>query len=195
MTDLISIPNFVREIWDLLIVTLALGYIFSGFLRKPRTELDYSYRIPGFDKQNFKLAVLSVAPAVILHELMHKFTAILLGYAATFYASFFGLGLGIFLRIINSPFIIFAPGFVSIPPDVPTLQTTLIAFAGPLTNLILFLISDIILKTRKHLSRRLAIILYLTKTINLWLFVFNMLPIPPLDGSKVFYGLFKLIFG
>lgn len=189
------IPTFIREIWDILLVTLALGFIFSSFLKRPRTELDYGYRIPGFNLQDFKLAVLAVAPAVILHELAHKFTAILLGFSATFYASFFGLGLGIFLRIINSPFIIFAPGYVAIPPATPILETTFIAFAGPLTNLILFSISSIILRTKKKLSRKFAILLYLTKTINLWLFIFNMLPIPPLDGSKVFYGLFKLLFG
>ena len=74
------IPAFIREIWDILLVTLALGFIFSSFLKRPRTELDYGYRIPGFNLQDFKLAVLVVAPAIILHELAHKFTAILLGF-------------------------------------------------------------------------------------------------------------------
>ena len=43
-------------------------------------------------------------------------------------------------------------------------------------------------------KRKQIVALHLTKIINLWLFIFNMLPIPPLDGSKVFYHLFQTIF-
>jgi len=61
-------------------------------------------------------------------------------------------------------------------------------------NLFLFFISWLIINNAKKLTRKQAIALYLTKQINLFLFIFNMLPIPPLDGFQVFSGLYHLIF-
>lgn len=182
----------VGEILDLILITVALGYVFSGFIKRPRTELDLLYRRSSLNLEDFKFAILIAAPAVILHELAHKFVAIAFGLSAKFYAWGFGLFLGAFLRFIGSPFILLAPGYVGIPPGATDLQTILIAFAGPFTNLVLWLVCDAILKRKRHLTRKQAITLYLTKQINIWLFIFNMLPIPPLDGSKVFYGLFRI---
>jgi len=51
----------------------------------------------------------------------------------------------------------------------------LIALAGPLTNLIFATLFSIIPGWPFHL-------LYL---VNAWIYLFNMLPIPPLDGSKI----------
>ncbi|HIH17536.1 MAG TPA: site-2 protease family protein, partial [Nanoarchaeota archaeon] len=42
---------------------------------------------------------------------------------------------------------------------------------------------------KRKLSRNMAIFLFYTASINLWLFIFNMIPVPPLDGSKVLMGL------
>jgi len=75
----------------------------------------------------------------------------------------------------------------------PKRDSALIAFAGPLINLILWISAHYVLKY-KNLGRKQAIFFLLTKEVNKWLFIFNMLPIPPLDGSKVWFGLFKLIF-
>jgi len=75
----------------------------------------------------------------------NKFVALGFGLSATFHASYFGLSLGVFLRLIHSPFIIFVPGFVSITGGTP-LQYSIIAAAGPLMNLILWLGSALILK-------------------------------------------------
>ena len=62
----------------------------------------------------------------------------------------------------------------------------IVALAGPLTNFALALIGS--------LAYRLlgadfvgADFLTIFITINIWFFVFNMLPIPPLDGSRVLY--------
>ena len=116
-----------------------------------------------------------------------------MGLSATFYASYFGLGLGVFLRFISSPFIIFIPGFVEIH-GATTTQSILTAFVGPGTNLLLFAIAAIVLKRAKKLTQKQAIFLHLTKQINLFLFLFNMIPIPPFDGGHVFGGLWDLIF-
>ncbi|MDP1728945.1 MAG: site-2 protease family protein [archaeon] len=180
------------EIAHMIIVTLALGFIFMGFLKKPKTELDVLDYKHGFDWESFKYAALITAPGIILHELAHKFVAISFGLVAVFKVWWFGLFLGVFLKLINSPFILFAPGFVETGTR-DAMQSMFISVAGPLMNLLLFGIAWYCLEYVK-LSRRWAIILYLTKQINLFLFIFNMLPIPPLDGFKFFSSLIEIIF-
>lgn len=183
----------IEEILNLLIMTIAVGYIFSGYVKKPRTEFETPYGKIGFDWGEFKTALYVAAPAVVLHELAHKFVAIAFGLSAVFKSFWQGLVLGIFLKAINSPLIILAPGYVEITGDVSPLLSAVTAAAGPLTNLLLFGISHWVLETRK-LSRNQAVLFYLSKQINLWLFIFNMIPIPPLDGSKVLFGLINTIF-
>jgi len=180
----------ITEIVYLAIVTVVIGYIFMDFI--PRAYGSYIKK--RFDWNNFKIACLIVAPGVVFHELAHKFVAMSFGLSAIFQIWPFGLVLGVFLKIIGSSFILLAPGYVGISSGATVPQLTLISFSGPLINLILWLGSWAILN-RARLTRKQAVSLYLLKQINMWLFIFNMLPIPPLDGSKVFYGLYKLIFG
>ena len=181
----------ILEIIYLLITTLVIGFIFMDYIKQPAIEL---FRKRGFDWNAFKFAAIVAAPGVILHELGHKFIAMFLGHAATFSVYWFGLFLGVFLKMISSPFLIIAPGYVSIPGIQNPLQNSAIAFAGPLINLILWIGSLVILNNARNLKRKTAIFLYLTKRINMILFIFNMLPIPPLDGYQVFSGIFSAIF-
>ena len=183
----------IREIIDLIIMTILLGYIFMSYIKRPKTVYDLTHG-SGFDFEDFKFAIIVTAPAVIVHELAHKFVALSFGLSATFKAWFFGLFLGVLLKLFNSPIIIIAPGFVQISEGGSNLIYALISFAGPAVNLLLFLISSYVLNHKKRLTRTQAVVWYLTKQINLFLFIFNMLPIPPLDGSKVYYNLFKAIF-
>jgi Zn-dependent protease len=67
----------------------------------------------------------------------------------------------------------------------------LVAVAGPLTNLILAFVSFGIwvlvgAPAANMLGGEILITLY---TVNLGFFIFNMIPIPPLDGSRVMYAL------
>jgi Zn-dependent protease len=97
------------------------------------------------------------------------------------------------MKILNFGFIFFIPAFVETIGNVTVLQHTLIAVAGPLVNLTLFLTAIIILKTHKKLSLKMVNFLTLTKNINIFLFVFNMIPIPGFDGFSVFRGLWLMI--
>lgn len=73
--------------------------------------------------------------------------------------------------------------------------SALIAFAGPLTNLLIAFIAFGIgvltaNVTAGGFSPTLSgLIVLVTVQVNLGFFVFNMLPIPPLDGSRVLYAL------
>jgi Zn-dependent protease len=63
-----------------------------------------------------------------------------------------------------------------------------IAFAGPASNLFLALVGGIIIRLTGY-SGPLTSMLILFTQINISLAVFNMIPIPPLDGSQIFSGI------
>lgn len=66
----------------------------------------------------------------------------------------------------------------------------LVALAGPLTNfLIAFVVFGIFVLFGMPQSGFLSLVLRTTVAVNLGFFVFNMLPLPPLDGSRVLYAL------
>lgn len=76
----------------------------------------------------------------------------------------------------------------------PRWGSTLVAFAGPLTNLLNVIVFGSILKfviSNLDLGAfNLGVqFLNLLVVINIVLFVFNFIPIPPLDGSKFLYSI------
>lgn len=64
----------------------------------------------------------------------------------------------------------------------------LVGVSGPLTNLLLAFIAGILLKFIEP-SGWLQPFLLMNVAMNTGLFVFNMIPFPPLDGSRVLYAL------
>jgi len=60
-----------------------------------------------------------------------------------------------------------------------------VAAAGPLGNFILALLFGLLLRFLPALDIQLATLFYYVVIINLILMVFNFVPIPPLDGSKI----------
>jgi Zn-dependent protease len=66
----------------------------------------------------------------------------------------------------------------------------LVAIAGPLTNFVLaFIFFGIGAVLQLDSTSMVGTILNLAVQINLGFFIFNLLPIPPLDGSRVIYAL------
>lgn len=66
----------------------------------------------------------------------------------------------------------------------------LVALGGPLTNLILaFITYGIWVMVGAPMTGLSAQILITAYTVNLGFFIFNILPIPPLDGSRVVYAI------
>ena len=60
----------------------------------------------------------------------------------------------------------------------------IVAGAGPLSNLVIALIGGLIIRLG-FFPTGMADILFLIIFINIILFLFNLIPIPPLDGSKI----------
>ena len=180
------------EFFDIVAMTAIIGYIFSDLFKKPVAH-DYdplTHFKAGFDVENFKFAAMITAPAIILHELGHKFVALGFGLEAQFQAAWLFLGLALLMKLMNFGFIFIVPAYVSIIGRATPMEFGLIAFAGPAVNLILWLLAAFALK-RNLFPRKYDTALGLTSKINMFLFIFNMLPIPGFDGSKVFMGLIQ----
>jgi Zn-dependent protease len=71
----------------------------------------------------------------------------------------------------------------------------LIAAAGPLSNLVLGVLITFGLKwwltslaTASYINKHLYYVLFMAAAINFGLFIFNLLPIPPLDGSHIVFS-------
>ncbi len=193
------LSDILGEFFDVIVLSLALGYIFSDmFQPQPvhSTHYDPIAALRNRRKNNFIFAVAVTAPAVILHELMHKVVAVSFGIHATFYAAYGWLILGILLKAFGSPILFFVPGFVAHGAAPPFVQM-LVSIAGPLTNCALWLIARMLFMRSASLgiSKKYLSYLFMTSRVNMFLFFFNMIPIPPFDGGQFVVALLALLFG
>lgn len=142
--------------------------------------------------------------SMTLHEAMHAFVGYWLGDETAKLQGrlslnpikhidpFLTLLLPIILAIIGAP--IFG-GAKPVPFNPNNIRwgewgAALIAVAGPLTNLfIAFIMFGIFVVIGAPASGLAGQILMTAVLVNLGFFVFNMIPIPPLDGSRVLYAL------
>jgi Zn-dependent protease len=161
----IEIQHLLRA-W--LLVSVAFAIAFSGF---------------GLDAK-FGLAVLLSAVTAgigfIGHELMHKYVAQKYGCWAEFRANNFMLGLMLLFSFMG--FIFAAPGGVYIANRITTRKNGIISISGPLTNIVLGFVFAALVFVLPSELRALGTYGML---VNFWLGFFNMLPLPGIDGSKV----------
>ncbi|HLD15487.1 MAG TPA: site-2 protease family protein [Candidatus Nanoarchaeia archaeon] len=128
----------------------------------------------------FLLSVVIVGLSFLLHELAHKYLAQKYGCWAEFRADNKML---LVMLVISFFHIIFAaPGAVYISGHVSTEKNGKISLAGPLTNILLAILSLILIKINFFPSIAVDAL-----RINAWLALFNLIPFMPFDGAKVFY--------
>ena len=194
----------LKELFDVIMMTIGVGFIFmdrfgipavrhsvKSYVEDPVAyyQRAVSRKVSNFDWNNLWIACLITAPAVIFHELAHKLVALSYGLQATFHAAYFWLSFGIIMKLLNTGFIFFVPGYVSFSGATSPLQSALIAFAGPFLNLVLWFSCWAILKfNMMKISTRTMQILAATRFINGFLFIFNMIPLGFFDGAKVLEG-------
>ena len=133
--------------------------------------------------------------ALVFHEFSHGWVANKLGDPTAKYAGRLTLNPIVHLDILGSLMILFV-GFgwaKPVPVDSrylanPRMDMMKIAFAGPAANLLLALIAGTIIRLTGYMGVLTSMLIMFTQ-INIMLAVFNMIPIPPLDGSQIFSGL------
>jgi len=142
--------------------------------------------------------------SAILHEIAHGFTADRLGDPTARISGRLTLNP---LKHLDPMMFIFVPlmlllstggkfafgGAKPVPVDPFNLKggrrdLAFVSLAGPLTNILLavFAAGGIHLIGDNPSLTILRVILMIVADLNLWLAVFNLLPLPPLDGSKIF---------
>ncbi len=151
-----------------LLVSIAFAIMFVGF------SLDYRFGIA------VAFSALTAGIGFLGHELMHKYVAQKYHCWAEFRANDFMLGLMIVFSFFG--FILAAPGGVFIRNHVTVRKNGIIALAGPLTNLVLGFVFAALLFV---LPSGLKPVGNYGMMINFFLGFFNMLPLPGIDGSKV----------
>ncbi len=170
-----------REVIDLLIsfVVISIGFciLYSG------RDLNGIIAL-------LPIIMLGVGCGFIFHELGHKLSAMHYGYWAEYKMWVYGLVIALISSFFG--FIFAAPGAVYIyGPNMTDRENGIISLAGPIINIAITLIFLVILFSLGNsimLSETnyiIAIICIIGAKINSFLALFNLLPIPTLDGSKV----------
>ncbi len=161
--------------WLVLSVAFGAGHIYRGNLI------------------GFTVSLIAVATGFIFHELAHRYVAIKYGMIARYRAWYLGLAAALIIalltaKIFGNPFVIAAPGAVVIMHygmyDISYIrQEYKIAAAGPLANIAVAIAALI----ASHLTGPpWTSYIGFVGGVNAWLAFFNLIPIPPLDGSKIF---------
>ncbi|MEA3266233.1 MAG: site-2 protease family protein [Candidatus Fermentibacteria bacterium] len=153
------------------------------------------------------LVLVMVFFSVVCHEIAHGYTAFRLGdptasrmgrlsFNPIVHIDLFGtIILPAMLIFMKSPFLFAWAKPVPVNPAYfrdPKKGMMLVALAGPATNLAIALVLSALLFAAggilpAFLSRTFAYV----SVINVMLMVFNLLPIPPLDGSRIVANFLK----
>ncbi len=162
------------EVRDIIIAWAALGLAFY-----------FAYRASFFDvgaPVGLLISLATVGSGFVLHELSHKFVAERYGYWAQFRMWPMGVLIALATSLIG--FIFAAPGATYISgSSVSDSQNGKISLSGPLTNVVVALV---FLPFYLFGYGSLGLLGFVGFSVNMFLAVFNMLPIMPLDGAKVF---------
>lgn len=172
-----------RELGDVAIAVIVLSLALTLLYKKGFVINYLNYEFGSTAKWFilFGMCLLLVVLSFLLHEFGHKFTAQNFGMRSEFRI----FPAGLFITLITSllGFLFAAPGAVYIQGSPSKRENGIISIAGPAVNIVLALIGIIGCLTFN--GEGIVIFFYLMANLNAFLALFNMLPIPPLDGSKI----------
>lgn len=158
----------------------------------------------------FYIAILVMS--VVIHEISHGFMAERFGDKTARHAGRLTLNplnhLDLFGSIILPAFLYLTSGFVfgwakPVPYNPDNLSnrrwgTMWVALAGVLANLLVALVFALFIRIVPNLGIQVDESFYFITSsivlVNLALMIFNLVPIPPLDGSKVLFSLLPASF-
>ena len=155
------------------------------------------------DIANAFFLVFVIMFSAVIHEVMHGVAADWLGDKTARYAGRLTLNplphldpvgsvlLPLFFTLTGSP--IFFGWAKPVPYNPYNLKPgrfseALVAGAGPLSNLVIAIVFGLIIRAGVF-GVSVNTVLLLVVVVNTMLFLFNLLPIPPLDGSKILSSL------
>jgi Zn-dependent protease len=173
------------EINHLLISMTVLTFVFALLITRNNVIYGLMY---GFNfsilPYGLLLSFLGIVTAFFFHEISHKLMAQKHGLWAEYRMYPQGLRLAILLGIFT-PFVFAAPGAVMFRGGSRNYETGLIAIAGPLSNIIIALITYPLYLFVLFEESFIGQIVGFICLINAFLATFNLLPFGPLDGVKV----------
>lgn len=151
------------------------------------------------DPQFYFAVIIVVVISICLHELAHGFTAIALGDRTPEETGHITLNPLVHMGPISLAMLALTGiSWGAMPIDPTRLRgkyaETLVAFAGPATNLVLAGLAILSLglwmrfgtiDRANHIVDNIFILLRVLGSYNLLLFAFNLIPVPPLDGSRI----------
>ena len=133
--------------------------------------------------QTLGVIIFTVGTGFVLHELAHKYVSIRYGAYARYQTWTLGLVLAVVMALTVG-FVFAAPGAVYIyGSHLDRRKNGIVAAAGPATNLVL----GILFLLLANIAPGLSEIAYIGATVNFFLGTFNMIPIFPMDGQKVWH--------
>lgn len=156
----------------------------------------------GLSASDIVVVLASLVFSVGLHEAMHAFVAHKLGDRTAYDEGRVTLNPLKHIDILTTVLLPFIMIIIGAPPifaakPVPfnamavrygEYGVALVGLAGPFTNLMLAVVATLILRTGLAPGSALFDPLIMFTQINIGLFVFNMIPFPPLDGSRLLYA-------
>lgn len=178
-------PRFSQiEIRDILVSVIVLSLAFTILYRSGSVMNYFRYHL-GSDAAAyaglFALSIVLVVLSFMLHEFGHKFVAQKSGLWSEY--RMFPMGLVITLVTSFMGFLFAAPGAVYIAGNMDDRTNGRISIAGPAVNIVLAAIGMAGSLAFDHTA--LVVPFFLLANLNAFLSLFNLLPVPPLDGSKI----------